>query len=185
MDRPIPDSYWVIDGLLLAGEYPGSIKPAKARHKLGALLDAGIRAFVDLTEDGELLPYDGMLRELATGRKMPVAYNRVPIRDLGVPRPADLRVLLSRLQLNVSDKIPSYVHCWGGIGRTGTVMGCWLVEHGGLNGTEALTRIADLRRATPDGYRRSPETDEQRAMVLGWANLGQDVLNQVPGGDAR
>ena len=185
MQRPIPDSYWAADGLLLAGEYPGSVQPANARQKLGALLDAGIRAFFDLTETGELLPYDHMLRELASGRRIAVAYDRVAIRDLGVPPPADLHALLSRLQQNVSDNIPSYVHCWGGIGRTGTVIGCCLVQHGGLNGTQALTRIADLRRGSPDGYRRSPETEEQRAMVLGWADLREAVWNDVPVGDGR
>ena len=30
-----------------------------------------------------------------------------------------------------------YLHCWGGVGRTGTVVGCWLVRHG-RTGDEAL-----------------------------------------------
>jgi hypothetical protein len=66
MHRPIPDSYWVVDGLLLAGEYAGAASAPRARPKLDALLDAGIRSFFDLTEEGELLPYDDMLRELAS-----------------------------------------------------------------------------------------------------------------------
>lgn len=32
--RPIPDSYWVVPGKLLAGEYPGSKTDKVARHKL-------------------------------------------------------------------------------------------------------------------------------------------------------
>ena len=167
MDRPIPDSYWVVDGLLLAGEYAGANSALRARRKLEALLDAGIRSFFDLTEEGELLPYEDMLRELANDRGIAVTYDRVPIPDMGVPQAADLQSLLSKLKANVSAGTPSYVHCWGGIGRTGTVIGCWLVEHG----NEALTRIADLRRVTPDGRRRSPETDEQCALVLGWKGM--------------
>jgi hypothetical protein len=65
MHRPIPDSYWVVDGLLLAGEYAGAATPVSARYKLEALLEAGIRAFFDLTEEGELSPYNDMLRDLA------------------------------------------------------------------------------------------------------------------------
>jgi Swiss Army Knife protein, DSP-PTPase phosphatase domain len=182
MHRPIPDSYWVVDGLLLAGEYAGASTAARARHKLEALLDAGIRAFFYLTEEGELSPYDDMLRDLADDRGLLVTYDRVPIRDVGVPRPADLRTLLSRLKANVARGTPSYVHCWGGIGRTGTVVGCWLVEHSAMEGKIALKRIAELRRGTPDWSRRSPETDEQSALVLGWAEIRRSMGAVEPAG---
>jgi atypical dual specificity phosphatase len=171
MHKPIPASYWVVDGMLLAGEYAGASTPARARPKLEALLDAGIRAFFDLTEEGELPPYQDLLRDLADDRCLSVAYDRVPIRDAGVPDPADLHRLLSLLKTNVDRGIPSYVHCWGGIGRTGTVIGCWLVEHSALDGKAALQRIAELRYGTPDRSWRSPERDEQVALVLGWAEM--------------
>jgi atypical dual specificity phosphatase len=182
MHRPLPHSYWVVDGLLLAGEYAGAATPASARHKLEALLDAGIRAFFDLTEEGELSPYDDLLRDLAHDRGLSVAYDRVPIRDLGVPQPADLHKVLSRLKINVDRGTPSYVHCWAGIGRTGTVIGCWLVEHSAMDGKAALKRIAELRRGTPDGNMRSPEADEQSALVLGWAEIRQSMGATEPAG---
>jgi protein-tyrosine phosphatase len=59
-----------------------------------------------------------------------------------------------------------YVHCWGGVGRTGTVIGCWLVRHG-LDGGDAIERIAELRREIP-GARPSPETPGQIALVKNW-----------------
>ena len=52
--QPIPDSYWVAPQVLLAGEYPGARTEEEAREKLEALLDAGIRSFLDLTEAHEL-----------------------------------------------------------------------------------------------------------------------------------
>ncbi len=42
------------------------------------------------------------------------------------------------------------MHCWGGVGRTGTVVGCWLVRHG-LDDGDAIARIATLRRELPAG----------------------------------
>src|SRR3954470_9631666 len=102
MDRPIPDSYWVVDGVLLAGEYPGARDRADARRKLESFLNAGIRAFFDLTEDGELSPYDGELSALANQRGLDVTYDRVPIRDLGVPSAAPLQALLTGLAVNVA-----------------------------------------------------------------------------------
>jgi protein-tyrosine phosphatase len=185
MHRPFPASYWVVDGLLLAGEYAGAVSAPRARRNLEALLDAGIRAFFDLTEDGELAPYADMLTELAGERHVPVAYERVPIPDVGVPSAADLFTLLSRLEANVSGGTPSYVHCWGGIGRTGTVIGCWLVQHDALDGQQALERITDLRRGTADDRRRSPETDEQAALVLGWAEIRTKTFGQVPADHGR
>ena len=65
---PIPDSYWLIEGQLLAGEYPGTRIEADTREKLAKFLDAGIRVFVGLTEEHEKSKYDHLLAELAAKR---------------------------------------------------------------------------------------------------------------------
>lgn len=58
---PHANSYWVPlpDGMIVAGEYPGDLKAARATEKIRAILDAGITCFVDLTEHDELAPYEG------------------------------------------------------------------------------------------------------------------------------
>ena len=38
--------------------------------------------------------------------------------------------ILDDVDAALADGGAVYVHCWGGIGRTGTVVGCWLVRHG-------------------------------------------------------
>lgn len=53
-----------------------------------------------------------------------------------------------------------YVHCWGGIGRTGTVVGCLLVD-GGLSADDALARIDELRSVTKKRHMPAPQTREQ------------------------
>ena len=62
-----------------------------------------------------------------------------------------------------------YVHCWGGVGRTGTVVGCHLVRRG-MTGDEALARVGELFTNMEKSSRRSrsPETDEQEAYVREW-----------------
>ncbi len=55
---PIRASYWVVEGKLLAGEYPGAYSDDAARAKLSLFLDAGIRTFADLTEPSEPLRSD-------------------------------------------------------------------------------------------------------------------------------
>ena len=55
--KPVAESYWVIPDRLLAGEHPAG-DAQEIERRLGALLDAGFNAFIDLTEPGELPPYD-------------------------------------------------------------------------------------------------------------------------------
>jgi predicted protein tyrosine phosphatase len=171
--HPIADSYWVKPGLLLAGEYPGARQEAEARAKLGILLDAGVRQFIDLTEAGEynLRPYWPLVQQLAAERGIEVAHRRLSIPDMGTPDPAHMVTILDAVDAAVAAQRPVYVHCFGGIGRTGTVVGCYLVRHG-ANAEVALAEIEQRRRGTPDGYRESPETTEQRGFVRSWREPG-------------
>ena len=57
---PLAGSYWVTPRLL-AGEYPGADTAAGATARLEALIAAGITYFIDLTQPGELPPYDHLL----------------------------------------------------------------------------------------------------------------------------
>lgn len=154
---PIPESYWV-DERLLAGEYPRDLEDATSPAKVARIADAGVTVFIDLTEEGELAPYKQMLPPR-------VRMIRRAIRDGGVPSDEEMDAILDLIDAELESGETVYVHCWGGRGRTGTVVGCWLVRHG-LSGEEALARIAELRQ-TPDGRRNgSPETAAQRAMIL-------------------
>lgn len=120
---------------------------------------AGVTAFFDLTEEGELEPYDELARGWATHR-------RFPIRDFSCPSAGEMSAILDALDEALEREIV-YLHCWGGSGRTGTVVGCWLVRHG-LDCEQALATIAALRRETAYGERPSPESEEQRELVRRW-----------------
>ena len=168
-ERPIADSYWVVPGRLLAGEYPGAWQKADARAKLGRLLDAGVTDFINLTEAGEygLKPYAYLLPAEAARRGTIVAHHRRQIPDMGTPTADEMESILETIDELLAAGKTVYVHCYGGIGRTGTVVGCYLARHG-MAGAEVLEQIARWREGTPDGWKRSPETEEQRRMVLNW-----------------
>jgi hypothetical protein len=167
--RPIPDSYWVIPGQLLAGEYPSSLNQRLARQMIRALLDCGIDYFLDLTEEGEagLGFYTPYLKEAAAELGVAFIHKRWPIRDFSAPKRGFVVEILDDLEQALADDHRVYLHCYGGIGRTGIVVGCYLVRHG-MSGKEALEQIAAWRKGTPDERRISPETEAQRRMVLRW-----------------
>jgi hypothetical protein len=147
---PVDGAYRVAEGLL-AGSYPGDERAER-------LEQAGVRLFVDLTELGELAPYAHVLRV--------ARHEQRPIVDFGVTNPDRYREILDLVDAARSGG-DVYVHCFGGRGRTGTVVGCWLARHG-LDDGDPLGRIAALRAGLPDAAARSPETAEQRRLVEEW-----------------
>ncbi|MGE4428712.1 MAG: hypothetical protein AB7G37_19835, partial [Solirubrobacteraceae bacterium] len=184
-DPQLPnDAFWFREHELLAGPYPGAKDKDEAAAKLDALLDLGVRWFVDLTEDADgLRPYERLLHARAKARGIPDVWHvRLPIRDVDVPSPTAMRVILDVLTRARTAGRIVYVHCWGGVGRTGTVLGCEAMERGATV-EEALAQLADARRFTARARagRVAPETAAQRAFVAAWrppyvAAKGEDGL---------
>ena len=173
LDR-LDDCYWVERGKLFAGEYPRTLYEESSREKLRALLRAGVRQFVDLTEPGELThagplkPYDELLASLARGMGVAWAVERISIRDMSVPDPRTMQRILDTIDAAADAGLPVYVHCWGGFGRTGTVVGCWLLRHGRATRSTVLDTIAALRAGTAYADFSSPQTAEQCEFVRRW-----------------
>jgi len=83
-----------------------------------------------------------------------VHYQRSPIIDTRVPLDlAEMRAIQLHLRALLGGGRKIYVHCRAGIGRTGTVIGCYLAEQGPLRGIddeadEGLERFSDLADGT-------------------------------------
>ena len=172
--RPQNNCYWLLPGALLAGQHPGTADAdANAdaiSAAMAALLDAGIRQWLDLTSAAEALPdYRDVLAGCAASRGQQVQVHRLPIADYAVPDAALMRRILDTLHAALQAGQPLYLHCHGGIGRTGTVVGCFLVEHG-YPPDQALALLARKWRvmAKRASAPVSPETDGQRNFVLNW-----------------
>lgn len=156
-------AWWVIPGKLLAGEYPGARRASTEARKLTALLAAGVDSFVDLTEAGEktrggapMVPYH---------RGLPARHVRFPIRDTGVINDAGYDEILEHIRDEIDAGRVVYVHCWGGKGRTGTVVGAWLIDQDGLGYPEVLERMQELRAGTRKADHPVPDTPAQAAVL--------------------
>ena len=168
--RPDKNTYWVRPGQLLAGEYPGAIDRDAAAIKLARFLDCGVSYFIDLTVEAELCPYADLLASLAQERNMSVTHQRFTIPDKGLPAStAQMREILQCLHAALNEKHLVYVHCFGGIGRTGTVIGCYLSEmfadtQMALQDLAMLWQQMDKKTRWP----RTPETDAQLGFIQTW-----------------
>ncbi|HEY8540361.1 MAG TPA: ADP-ribosylglycohydrolase family protein [Steroidobacteraceae bacterium] len=164
---PVPNSYWVEPGWLLAGEYPGASRP-DAASRLQALLQAGITSFIDLTAEGELPPYHSELGQFGA---FDVVHRRFPIVDHGVPdSPATMMDIVETIAGDLDAGRRVYVHCRAGIGRTGMAVACYLI-HRGLDAPAALERLQTLWRrcSRARSWPSVPETEEQVEFVHNWA----------------
>ncbi len=162
------DSYWVIPGQVLAGPYPGDYTESASAEKLGAFLDVGVTVFLDLTEADEgLEPYAAILERVASERGIEAAHRRMPICDMGVPEREEMTATLALIAEALAAEEVVYVHCLGGMGRTGTAVGCLLVGRG-AEPMAALEEIKELRQGTIRAAYRSPQTARQHELVLTW-----------------
>ena len=156
VSRPLHQSYY-IDGKLFAGEYPGDKYEEQAEAKLKIMHHFGVRHFVDLTEEGELRPYRQLLPS-------DTSYLRFPIRDVNVPKSVEaVHQLIDKMEYLMQQDGYTYLHCWGGVGRTGTIVACYearQMEEPTLEKALAVmrSRFSKMPKAS---HRKSPETQEQ------------------------
>lgn len=171
MKPPLPNSYWVEPGRLLAGEHPAGSDAAGTRERLELLVAAGVRSFIDLTEPHEMDAYHQLLQA-------GVGYENFPMPDHSLPRSQQqMREVQLALERSLGSGGAVYVHCRAGIGRTGVTIGCYLREQG----ETPRGALAELNRLWQQNARAArwpsiPETEEQEEYVRFWQAHPVDAL---------
>ena len=172
MQRPFAQSYWVIPGLFCAGHYPGDLHPATRDAKLAALVAAGIRRVINLIPEHEtgrngqaFDHYAPVLDRLARSAGTRVECLRLGYADGSTPPPSQMINILDTIDASIAADEGVYIHCWGGHGRTGTTVACYLIRHGHTP-QAAIDQVVAWRAPLPQHH--YPFEGQQEAFVRGW-----------------
>ena len=138
-------------GWVLEDELAGSMGPASF-DDLSFLYHNGVRAVIRMEE-----------RTIAadTGNRVDMVDMFEPVTDFTAPHLEQIHRMVEFIDKQVAEQRPVAVSCYAGIGRTGTVLACYLV-HRGQEPADAINRIRELRP-------RSVQTADQEAAVYGYA----------------
>jgi len=159
--------YEVVPGKIYAGPRICTLEVVEV-PVLRQIAETAPVSFINLMERFE---YEGDTRlwgaykEVEKLSPYPVDIKCFPIQDHNVPTASDMTRILDCIDETLERQRVVYIHCWSGVGRTGTVVGCWLRRRGVEN---ALNKIFDLRAGTRDPKRPSPRRECQIEMVNSW-----------------
>jgi hypothetical protein len=196
-------NYLLPGGCLLAGSYPGDRHEPGHSRKIRACVEAGgVDCFLCLQERGELTnrfrPYIAQAQVESNALKtqgrrgggsgsgaagLGVEFLHCPIPDGGVTSDELLLEAVAVLVDRLTQGRTVYVHCWGGHGRTGTLLAALLVKVWGLTVDQArryFMAAHDTRDvATGGGNPSWPGTHCQYEQVERLAKDGRALPNGV------
>jgi protein-tyrosine phosphatase len=166
---PFASCYWVIPNQLVVGEMPIASNDIETKAKLDSLVNLNVSAVINLMEIDEkdhsgnlFFNYQPYLN------KRGVLMHQFPIKDMDISSPVQMMRILKQIDFYVKQQKIVYVHCWGGLGRTGTVVGCYMLSKGLTDVQNVLDAISKLKSQSGLADKESPQTNAQREFILDW-----------------
>ena len=131
-----PDNFsWVIEGKLAGSAIPTS------KDEVKWLQEEGVKSIVTIRE----VPLD---EDWVDEMK----YLHVLSDDMGVPSFDDLKSSVDYIHKRIQNKEPVMVHCLAGLGRTGTILACYLIKYEKMSAIDAIQHVREKRHGSIQSF---------------------------------
>ena len=114
----------------------------------------GVEAILTLTEDP--IPRYWLEEEKMISR-------HIPITDHTLPTPAQIAAALEFIDSNLNDGRSVLIHCAAGVGRTGVMLGAYLMKKFNLTPEEAIKRVREARPGSIEVHQEKAISDYSKS----------------------
>ena len=131
-----PDNFsWLIDGKLAGSAIPTS------KEEIEWAKEEGVKSVVTIREE----PLDNeWVKDLN--------YLHVMSDDMGIPEFSDLVNSIDFIHQRITDNEPVMVHCLAGLGRTGTILACYLIKYKDMTANDAIEKVRQERHGSIQSF---------------------------------
>ena len=131
-----PDNFsWLIENKLAGSAIPTS------NDEVQWVIEQGVKSIVTVMEE----PLDDdWVKD--------VNYLHVHSNDMSIPEFNDLVYAVDFIHRRVTNNEPVLVHCLAGLGRTGTILACYLVKYQKMPTDEAIQKVREERPGSIQSY---------------------------------
>ena len=136
-----PDNFsWIIEEKLAGSAIPTS------KEEIDWIKQEGVKSIVTIREE----PLeDEWIKD--------VNYLHVHSNDMGIPEFSDLVNSVHFIHQRITNDEPVMVHCLAGLGRTGTILACYLIKYEDMTADDAIEKVRRERHGSiPVSYTHLP-----------------------------
>ena len=131
-----PDNFsWIIEEKLAGSAIPTS------KEEIDWIKQEGVKSIVTIREE----PLeDEWIKD--------VNYLHVHSNDMGIPEFSDLVNSVDFIHQRITNDEPVMVHCLAGLGRTGTILACYLIKYEDMAADDAIEKVRRERHGSIQSF---------------------------------